>query len=696
MVEPHSFTGQLTPDELIDIGKHFLKLAESIKETVNEQDHQHTISHTSEIIDQLLPRQKLILYDLRAHAYAMQGQPSTAINDAQQMITLSPTLGAGYLRKASVFSMYGNQAQAIAAFEEGLQHASTDVNDYTEQLITEKTAASNAKERRIDLMTLFPAEVTDDIIARLPQDAKAVCLLVSRLWRKKLLGCAAAWENLSISDNNNEIQILGVVPGYIGHLVRHLMIDTATANITPVCFRLMNEGCFSRIDSLKISDTTARGLAPYVGRLLIALSQMSKTLATLDLDLAQNDETFSPSILLTDILSACRNLKNLTYSTSSPLAKLAGDFNTAEQHKTLINMQLKASSITRPDIEFMLQKCQKLRRFVINGCNATVLDAVNSHSTNLEIFAYNPSFTIPQLQGDISNDETGLRQIYTGNYDDVPATHLLPLIYKNRTTLETVHALMSPITNEEELQSLYAAYPFFKLKRVTKLAFWGLRGIQKFMLQAIRNTTTLFDLTVTFAYDVNELVEAILKLPSLKIVKLSNIRQSIGSSSWITLFESYGDISHSRPSLQCASLQYCDGITDAELVALSGIKSLHEITLDRLLHVSANGISTLIQNLSSQLTSVQLIDMDVVDDSALVALGDLKRMTYIKLDLLDSITDQGIRRMVDKACCPTTTLTKLVVTRCDLITSACIEYASQQIKVQWTPAFFKAAIPEHS
>ena len=72
------------------------------------------------------------------------------------------------------------------------------------------------------------------------------------------------------------------------------------------------------------------------------------------------------------------------------------------------------------------------------------------------------------------------------------------------------------------------------------------------------------------------------------------------------------------------------------------------------------GIKQFITHLSNQLTHVQFENMVQVDDKIMMSLGDMSKLSFVKIQRLQNVTDQGIRSLVerkDKNATTTTTTT---------------------------------------
>lgn len=401
---------------------------------------------------------------------------------------------------------------------------------------------------------------------------------------------------------------------------------------------------------------TTRNLWSYIGALSVAFWQARSTLTTIELDLGKNQHT----ITLADTLLTCTSVTNLTFTTASSMSTLGGDFFLLSDKHPLQNLELKSSSITGPDIEMLLQRCQQLRRLVMDGCDTTVLDMVYQHARNLEILGYNHDYETQNLLPTIST-QPGLRRIYTNDGGaPVPATSILPILYKNMQTLEVVYVHLTEMA-KRDLQQFNANHPFFKLETLSRLSFWSNRGIQELILQSIHQTKTLTHLDVVNVYDLSKLIDVVMTLPPLTKFQISHVRSSRYSGNFIKLFQRYALLSLSQESLNAATFRYCGAITDPALNSMADITTLQQVFLCGLDNVTTRGLIKFLYKLKDQLTYVKLAEMDTVTDSSVIALSQVQTLTCAELECLLKVSNQGILGFIENR---SNKLRKLIVKTC--------------------------------
>ncbi|KAI9276919.1 hypothetical protein BDA99DRAFT_121323 [Phascolomyces articulosus] len=420
--------------------------------------------------------------------------------------------------------------------------------------------------------------------------------------------------------------------------------------------------------------------------MVVAFWQTRYTLTMLNLDFSDRINVLG----LADIIFTCINLAKLSFTTTLPLVSFIGNFSTIKQHDALIDLKINAKRITGQDIELMLKRCHKLRRLIMHTCDTSVFDAIHKYTPRLEILGYNPDRTVPELEDNRKGKEGGLRMLYTNNgKTSVRAASILPVIYKSQATLETLNAILSS-ANILQLHELYTTYPDFELSSIKHMTFWGKSGIQQFLLRSIRNTTTLTKLHAINVHDVEGFVNGIFHLSSISRFSLSYTKDMVGHPSLARLLQKYATKSEESSSTPASSLtflrfRYCTPILDDLLLIVASIKTLQELDLRGLTNISTDGINIMINKFSEhrhqQLKKVELYDMDCIRDSTLVALGQLKNLTYLHIKDLKNVSDEGISAIVETVEEGYLDLDHLCVERCPKVTQASINHAKQKINV---------------
>ncbi|KAI9265075.1 hypothetical protein BDA99DRAFT_536567 [Phascolomyces articulosus] len=674
------------------IAPHFLDVLESfphqihkINKAIQSSDHQQIIEYVSATIDYVYQQKKLLLalLEIRSHAYLMNGRFNDAFYDGEKMIEEMPKSIAGYTRKGHLLSMYGHQLKAIECYDKGLEVAQEQQqagqNIDTEDLDMGKEIAIELSEKTIDPILTLPEEIATSIIILLSQDVRMTCMQVSKTWQTRILDCKEAWRKLSIQNGSKNIPLLRFT-SYLCHHVKDLSINTTSATIHSRFVNLLQNGHFDRIQSLGLTD-----MESYIGQTPSVLRQIRQTLTKLDINVFDNQN----SITIRMILSSCESLTDLIYRTKCSLSNHMVDFTSLQQHPSLINVELNVSTITGQDIEPIIQVCQQLRRLVMHYCDDTVYSIIAENSTpNLEILACNfpedEEMPIPKLSEKKvllkqTAATTGLKVLYLDPRVEIPPSNVLPIVYKNRSTLQDIALSMQPVS-EDELRQIYAKYSYFTLPKVKMLMTQPLLGIQEFMMQAIQYSK-LEEFYVASVHDMNLMVKTLLDMPPLRILEIVNVHDHTTTTALNQLLKKYAqlsvDSSQSPLSLEKITFVYCRSVMDETLEALIHIKTLNCIELANLSNTSTQGVKKLINNLGHQVKKIFLDEMDSVMDEEIESLGDVNGLNTIILQNLCYITDDGVRNLVDKKSNLKSTWT-LQLTNCPRISHECLHYVKQK------------------
>ncbi|KAI7851080.1 hypothetical protein BDC45DRAFT_590958 [Circinella umbellata] len=681
------------------------KLAIQLNNSIQSHDYQEIVN----ITDLLFQNHWFNLLDARAHAEAMLGHFDQSLHYVQQIIDFSSSLAtAGYLRKAKTYSLYGYQQKAIDVYDEGLSciNSTSTTNDRQQQqkinqLTTGKKEATFIQKKRVDFIgkVLPPVEIIDYTVSLLPASTLISCLAVSKLWRKRVLECNGAWKNVVVEDdNNNNYGSSQLLIGAIHHIapyITNFTLNTINTQALIKCFTYIETGYISKIQSLELTDLTTQSLQPNDIISLLSSLQTRHELTTLKISLVDNRRNM---ITLLDILTCWPAIQTVVFSTTSVLQPtIHPNPLRIPSYHSLIDLEIKAGSIMGHSFEPILQRCLKLRRLVLHGMHSRVFDTVFRNTTpSLEIFVLNPRThpSIPTLQ-DIQTQQqaTGNPRLQilqvSGFHHEIPSYAALPLIHKHRETLKTIYGNISSMA---PMAPTLASYGDFRLSNIKKLVIWIVdHATQDFWCRLIRQSTALHDLEINSVYNINSLVTTLMSISPIRNLGISNVQHGIPATTQLSLtslFERYAQVSNrinveSASSMEMITLRYCNGLNDDLLTSLKNVSTLHGIWFGGLKGLSSIGIKQFIINTSNQLTYVQFEDMIQVNDTILAALGDMKKLTTVKLQRLQNITDQGVQTLVEMKNNKNSTclLMELVVKRCSLISNQCIQFFKEKVKV---------------
>ncbi|KAI9274715.1 hypothetical protein BDA99DRAFT_591345 [Phascolomyces articulosus] len=649
--------------EMTEFGSHSIILAGSTNvayylKRFSYQTNLHSIHDASTTIDYILKSQLLVLLDIRSYSYTLQCQREAANADAQKMIRYLPELAAGYIRQGNIFSMYDQQQQAIDIYNTGLQNVKAyfldghpSHLDEIQKLETCKNYATTLSSKRIDFISTLPTECTHYIISFLSMEEKTTCIFVNKVWRQHVFDCIGKLrlEHLFVKGKKEDKMLAKAAP-YFAHHTRALIFDTSDAEICGTYLKYMAYGYFTRIWLLKTTDNAAQVLKQNSGLLSSAFYQTRHTMIRLDLHIGESHED---AVTLTDLLLAFPNLKEMNYESDVTLVSHSiGDLSNLDQHDSLTNLFLKAGHIFQGnDINGILQRCPKLYRFIIDGGDTNVLDSVKDNAPNLKIFAFNPGKginAIRRLSLDFKDEVSGLSVLvaHSVNARVIPTLRLLPLIYKNRDTLTTLHVNVSDLS-EEELHQVKTTYPDFKFQGMESLRFPYLPRIQEILFGATYDTTTLKSLAISHIYNMKTFIKSLERLSSFDSLGIMHVRSPIEQSDFYKLLEILARHSEpGLPSLNSIILQNVAGLNDTMLYVLGNIKTLWSVSLSDLKDVTAEGLSNFIQKMGDQLRDVKLFNLNIVTDTTLKALCDCNSLDTVELDDLQRVTKSGVDHLL--------------------------------------------------
>ncbi|KAI9244689.1 hypothetical protein BDA99DRAFT_566147 [Phascolomyces articulosus] len=131
----------------------------------------------------------------------------------------------------------------------------------------------------------------------------------------------------------------------------------------------------------------------------------------------------------------------------------------------------------------------------MNGCNASVLNSIALHTRNLSILGFNPNVHVPQLSS---------KNVST-NKDENKKVGLLALYTSNDLSIVNVDIQQPSIAGDH-------------------LIFWSEPNLQKMILYATQESTTLEYLAVGNVDDLEELANTLTHSlsPTLKKLKIWN------------------------------------------------------------------------------------------------------------------------------------------------------------------------------
>ncbi|KAI8139390.1 hypothetical protein BJV82DRAFT_672671 [Fennellomyces sp. T-0311] len=601
----------------------------------------------------------LPLMSIQASGLAQQGQLDAAHACAESMINYAPDLATGYVRKGAIYSFYGQQTRAIEVFNEGLKMCK--VNDkQREKLLEAKAEVTEISQRKVDFVSQFPREISDAILMLLSQETRTECLYVSRCWRDAMLQCKNAWRYVTLSGHPMSNVIMDIAPFVHKHF-EHLTIDTKDVRMRAACLKYLRSNQYCSIHSLTLTASATQNFELFLTKFTLALNAVKGTLSTVSIDYGYHPVAAT----LADLLMTCTNLTTLSFSAANPRAAPLGDFSWVDEHTALVDLQVDTVMISGDDIKQVFECCRRLRRLVVNNCDHSVLDVINKMPKELQILGYNTDRSVPPLSSIVDSEIPGLRKIYTNDGGAaIPAGAIMPILYNNMVTLDTVFADIAPIP-ESAVRQFDEMYYDFRLANVKSFTFWGAKGIQPILLRAISGHTGLDTLSIVHSHDIKAVTAALKEIPPVQNLRISHVRNSRHVLRLVELFNKYAQYQEG-PSLKSITLLQCGTVNDDILQALADIPTLEQVTLTNLYNITTHGLQVFLNKVAGRLTHLTLSEMLMVTDTHIGILRDFKKLTTLELDLLPNLTSHAFETPFVNGY----TLKYLRVRRCPAVGSA--------------------------
>ncbi|KAI8139764.1 hypothetical protein BJV82DRAFT_243689 [Fennellomyces sp. T-0311] len=390
---------------------------------------------------------------------------------------------------------------------------------------------------------------------------------------------------------------------------------------------------------------------------------------------------------IADALLVCSNLKELAYKTNTWLSDALGDLSILQLSNPALNslqLQARSGNGIGADIEPLLQKCQQLRRLVLDGCTNAVLDVIGKHCPTLELLGYNTDDEVRDLNQDTGPSQpSGLRALSsTSGLDAIPMGELMPLLKNNMKTLDTIYVDICP-ENDPLDGTPYADLKFPNLKALKYWSDDNGGSIERILLQSIPSCTALTHFEALNTTIVCQVVDTLLTLPPVRTLTLADTDESAAAhTNLVRLFQKYSVFSHTTPCLDTVCFRYCSSVDDSVLDALGQVQTLRNITLSGLDNVTAIGLNRFLAKLGTEVLSLALASMDSVTDSHLITLGTMKGLSEIHLENLPHISNYGVIYMVDNA----NQLRGVLIKRCKWVTQQAVNHISWKVDVEFDEA----------
>ncbi|KAI8138366.1 hypothetical protein BJV82DRAFT_295968 [Fennellomyces sp. T-0311] len=580
-----------------------------------------TIENSTDGINTLVQKQVDLLY-FRSAAYYQVGQFSKAISDAHTMIQLAPTQTLGYLRAGQLFSMNGNQKQAIKAYRMGLTMAT---GEHRDQLECECQQAEAKLHHRVDIIAGAPYEVLSHILSYLCGNDIVKMLGVCKEWQRRLSDPAELWSSLVIAVYRPDWYHLG----FISHHVVELELERVKFGTCNKAMAQITLGKFSRLRSLAITDC----VVPNNRNLFPALDAVSDTLLELTISPKESDRAIEFKL----IMGRCPKIQKFRYS--HRYIHRSPTFGTLPSNyvSSITSLDLDIPGLQESDIEETLRACPNLRSVCLGSGSPETLQLIRRYCANLDTLWYRtPRHTHSFRPKNPASVSTGIRNLC---YSVMGNPHLEAVLNQVGETVEEFalsipgmlrHYLYDNIPSMPNLRSLNilhchnASMPGTKILAKTP-------GLEHIVLTGCNLRSVDF-------------LESIQQLNYLKELDFTNVGTAIPGS-----IHTFMRTLAAKGTIQKIGFRRCKFVDDSLLSILAATKSLVHITVfcddDDVRHITEQGLDDFCKSLRahSAISFLSLGNVDWVTDSTLQILSTLPHLRILELTLPTKCTLRGLQ-----------------------------------------------------
>ncbi|KAI8148661.1 hypothetical protein BJV82DRAFT_271934 [Fennellomyces sp. T-0311] len=365
------------------------------------------------------------------------------------------------------------------------------------------------------------------------------------------------------------------------------------------------------------------------------------------------------------VLDLCPYLQHLKYAASCDFQSCLGNIDPDKGHP-LLSLDVDCSTINSRSLTPVLMKCARIRRLIVVGADLPTIDTINQYCSNLILLGFDTS-TVPQLtEEQCTVRPNGLRTLRTPLYKVYGADTWMPLIKSHQSTME--HLAVKFHYDSRDPKKDVRKYKGLRFQKLQSLASSFFINAQEIFLPAIKNLDTITELSVTCSSNWQELVDAILGLRNLRRLIIADTpkQRRNYSSELVQLFRGWHQSNDERRSLEHVEIRHCTFVADEVLLHLAAISTLKEVVLNNCISHTAYGLQSFLKKLKEHkhIMSVVLVDMVMLEDSALRILGEIDRLRSIELKSCDKITDTGVQDMAAAIAETRDCMEKLIVHKC--------------------------------
>ncbi|KAI9251382.1 hypothetical protein BDA99DRAFT_521702 [Phascolomyces articulosus] len=568
------------------------------------------------VMEDIVERHLKVL-DLRAATLGMMAEFKKAEQDASLMIQLAPSQGIGYARMGDLWTLRGNQKQAILAYERGLALMKNEED--LELLTQRREEAIQKSNERFDIIANLPYDIMTIIFQMLipvgrfnylDSNDRFTLLEVSKTWQDIVSTYAPLWKTHKFSDaDGRTIENMQMLSQHICKHVTEISSECVYSGFTDcmeskTLFEQLSKGGFTKLQRLHIYDDYVK----CTPRFIHALSCIAKTLKSLEL--------------------------------------IIGNLPTEELKK-------------------ILDTCTELRSFMIQYCEPDTLNLIQHQYKNLRrlCITWNTLFFDKFKDEDtFKEDETegtspapiGLRDIAM---DILNPEEYISLFKRNQNSIETL--FLETESNEDEEGELGNREGWILLRDVCK--FPNLRSLNicpddfsctTFVAPLIQNAPHIQSLSLNpkhlYIPDLS-FITAIANIPCLKKLEILSEENETTHPAVDDIFRALASKGKKNESTlqEIRFFKVTDDLNNT-IDSIADIPTLQHITLegdDLTRSPGKKAIVHLCSRLQSHpgIQSISLIQIDDVDDETLAHLAMIQGLQSLYLELLRrKITRKGL------------------------------------------------------
>ncbi|KAI9247668.1 hypothetical protein BDA99DRAFT_525719 [Phascolomyces articulosus] len=660
------------------------------RDAFNFKKYAEAFEHSDAVVHAIRD-QYINALELRASALGRMANFKAATNDVKTIIHIAPSSPVGYLCHGELFSMRGNQRQAIQVYNEGLLHMKTEED--RAKLKHARAFAINKRNKRFDIFSKLPYDMIHIILSYLDIQKRFRILDVSKAWHDRVSGCSSVWSKLIVSKHTRlsssiakEISLITVVSHHVKSLT---LMDLQDTSFFEAVLSLMENGSFTRLEELFINTC----LIPSTQKLVNALSRTASTLKDIILATNYRDNKMSLplEIPLNTLLIICPNLQSLNqnyigsikFEEEKSVVTAGGSYydpRTPFINKALTTLQLGFEHVGIADLKWIYDTCPRLCRLIIFGCQSTTLNKiyglfqkrverlcfginlyeVYNNDDNKDRVEYHGSSTgisseIQNTSNTITTTVNNTKKAFTGILEvavriDNPSNFIS--LFKNECTMMRTLRLQIhlpwDLTREEERtewQSLLTNISHFNNLRLLDICRVNDRICSSVIVPLLQKAPNLHQLrfytpSTLVGQEVMTTIANIQYLQKLEISECSSTDQDMQ-----TLFRALAAKGNAS-TLEHLCIIYNDHFSmDGIVDAIAAISSLRYIELEAVDGLTEKGMGLLCKKLKdhSCIRSIKLSHLDYcVDDTTLQALAEIKRLDCLHLVGLYKITRAGL------------------------------------------------------